>query len=124
MASNQEIQRPAKPAPTDRKKEKSNSVYAAGADGTLYELPADVAKKHEVTEDRARALGDVPIIPAAEGAEDEVGGRHRVWLRDGTYRYHNDWLYGPYLWHADYSYYNGYHWHPNPNSPRAYDSDD
>jgi len=80
---NQETSRPAKPAPTDRKKEKSSNVYAAGADGTVYELPSDVAKKHELTEDRAKALGDVPIIPSTEGEEDEVGGRHRVWLRDG-----------------------------------------
>jgi hypothetical protein len=124
MAMNQKQNRPAGPPPSGKKKEKMDSVFASGADGTVYEIPKDAAKKYELTEDRARTLGDVPIIPQSDEGGDEVGGRHRVWLQDGTYRYHSDWLSGPYLWHADWTYYNGPHWHPNVNSPIAYDLDD
>jgi hypothetical protein len=120
----QQPQRPYTKAPTDKPKAQMDVVFATSPDGAVYELPKDVAKRYEFTEERAKTLGDVPLAPTVVPAADEVGGRHRMWLRDGTYRFHNDWNYGPYIWHADYAVYTGYHWHPNADSPVAYDVDD
>jgi hypothetical protein len=119
----QQQERPLTKAPTDKPKTQLDVVFATSPDGTVYEIPKELAKKFEFTEERAKTLGDVPLTPNVVPAADEVGGRHRMWLRDGTFRFHNDWHYGPYIWHANYAVYSGYHWHPNPNSPLARDVD-
>jgi hypothetical protein len=117
-------QRPAGPAPAGQEKVKLDVVFATSPDGKVYELPSEVATKYEVTEERAKQLGHVPIIPRDYGEDEEVGGRHRTLGSDGTLRHHSNWQTGPYVWHRDYRSYNGPHWHPNPESPLAYDMND
>ena len=117
-------QRPDSPAPAGQKKVALNVVYATSLDGKLYALPTDVAGAHEVTKEQAREIGHLPIVPDQWNEEDEVGGRHQVLLPDGTTRYHGNWITGAYIWHRDYRAYAGPHWHPDPNSPIAYDEKD
>lgn len=130
-AQSNEGQRPQSPPPDNRPKEELDVVFATSPDGRIFEIPTSVADKHEMTQDRARELGEVPILPyslltrreGAESQEAEVGGRHRVLLVDGTYGYHSDWLYGPYIWISNGRSYRGWHWHPNRYSALAYDVD-
>ena len=116
-------QRPDGPAPGGHRQEPLDVVFVTSLDGKLYELPTAVAAKYEVTEARARELGDIPIKPEQED-DDEVGGRHRMLLPDGTTRYHANWVSGAYVWHRDYRSYSGPHWHRDPNSPLGYNMQD
>jgi hypothetical protein len=102
--------RPAAPAPEGQQKEQLEAVLAH-AGGRTFEIPMEVAQRYESGDDHDR------------GGDDEVGGRDRRWLRDGTFRYHSDWAFGPYVWITDGRSYRGQHWHPNPDSPFAYDMD-
>lgn len=101
--------RPSSPAPGDKKKESREVVYASHGD-KHYEIPLSAAQQYEAKDSHD------------EGGDDEVGGRHRVQTGLG-FTYHSDWLHGTYVWITDGRSYRGYHWHPNPYSPYAYDMD-
>jgi hypothetical protein len=104
--------RPAQPAPEGASKERMDVVLAY-AEGKVYEIPTDVAKKYESSDDHGK-----------DADEDEVGGRHLTWLPGlQQYGYGSNWLVGSYIWITDGRSYRGPHWHPNVNSPFAYDMD-
>lgn len=102
--------RPASPAPGDKKKESRDVIYAMH-EGKNYEIPVSAAKQYESKDSHD------------QDESDEVGGRHRTHLVNGTFGYHSDWQYGTYVWITDGRTYSGYHWHPNQFSPYAYDMD-
>lgn len=104
--------RPSSPAPDDRQKESKDFIFASDG-GKTYEIPLSVAQQY-VSQDTHDQQGD---------GGDEVGGRDRRLLRDGTYGFHGDWQYGYYIWISDGRTYGGYHWHPNRYSYFAYDPD-
>jgi hypothetical protein len=109
-AQQQAENKPSQPAPAGESKEKMESVIAYAGD-KVYEIPMDVASQYE-----SRDSHD-------QGEDDEVGGRHGVVLNSGHWGYHSNWLTGPYIWITDGRSYRGPHWHPNVNSPFAYDMD-
>lgn len=103
--------KPAQPAPEGQKKEELDVVIAYTGD-KMYEIPLSVAQQYESRDTHDEAEGD------------EVGGRHQAWIPAlQRWGYHSNWLYGPYIWITDGRSYHGPHWHPNVNSPFAYDMD-
>jgi len=98
-----------------------NTIFATGADGKIYEIPAASASEFLITPERVKELGHLPILPytklaapspsVTEGELEEVGGRHRVLLRNGTFGWHTDFAYGTYRWVSNGQYYTGWHAH-------------
>ena len=117
MSSQLDQQRPQGSPPDNRPKQKLDAVIAQDAEGNFYQIPSAQAEQFKAGslhgEDRGQS-----------GSEDEVGGRDARWLTDGTFGYHSNWCYGPYVWWRDLRSYTGWHWHPNKYEYRAYDQDD
>jgi len=99
-----------------------STIFATGADGKIYEIPAATASEFVVTPERVKELGHLPILPytkllepiAADEPEqelEEVGGRHKMILRSGRYGWHTDLQYGTYRWVSNGCYYTGFHAH-------------
>ena len=114
---------------------KLDSIFATGPDGRIFEIPNAQATGYEVTEERERELGHLPLVPynllmaIAAGNTDEtdvdveteeaVEGRHltldpSVGASGGltTWSWHTDWQYGAYTDVNDGSVYVGMHRHP------------
>ncbi len=114
---------------------KLNSVFATGSDGRIFEIPTELASGYEVTEERERELGHLPLVPynllmaiaagntddtdAEIETEEAVEGRHLTLdpsVSGGggltTWSWHADWQYGAYTDVTDGSVYVGMHRHP------------
>jgi hypothetical protein len=52
-----------------------------------------------------------------------VGGRDARYVAGRGVIYPPFWHFGPYVWLCDGYVYTGWHWHPNPYSPGAWDRD-
>ena len=87
------------------------TVFLAGLDGFVYEIPEDVALTYRITPDRIKELGHLPISAERVGAgEPEVIGHHFVIGPDGVYGPHTDLLFGTAIAN-DGRYYSGWHRH-------------
>lgn len=103
--------KPAQPAPEGQSKERIEAVIGYAGD-KKYEIPMNVAQQYESRD------GD------DQADDEEVGGRDARYLPAlGRYGYHSNWATGSYIWITDGRSYRGPHWHPNVNSPFAYDMD-
>lgn len=110
---------------------KLDTVFATGPDGRIFEIPAEQASSYEVSEERERELGHLPLVPynllmaIAAGntddveTEEAVEGRHltldpSVGTGGGltNWSWHTDWQYGAYTDVKDGSVYVGMHRHP------------
>lgn len=110
---------------------KLNSVFATGPDGRIFEIPVEQATGYEVSEEREKELGHLPLIPynllmaIAAGntddtdTEEAVEGRHltldpSVGGAGGltNWSWHTDWQHGAYTDVNDGSVYVGMHRHP------------
>ena len=97
-------------------KRKLDVVFASGPEGKVYAIPLSVAAEFE--------SDDKHLTRFLRGGEpDEVEGRHKVLLVDGTFEYNSQWHVGAYLWIVNGGSYYGSHWHPNRHSPYAHDQD-
>ncbi|MGK0185962.1 MAG: hypothetical protein ACI9R3_001745 [Verrucomicrobiales bacterium] len=112
------------PTPEDfaaKPKTKLDLVYAAGAEGEVYAIPLDIARKHRVNAAEEGEpfidLERAAVTNEEDDAEEEVAGHHA----DGGLGYHGDWRYGTYCWRKDGNWYTGWHHHPNWFSHLAVD---
>jgi hypothetical protein len=89
------------------------TVFLAGLDGCVYEIPEEVALTYRITSARIKELGHLPIAAKHAGAtEPEVVGHHYVIGPDGTYGPHSYLLFGTAI-ASDGRYYSGWHRHPH-----------
>jgi hypothetical protein len=95
------------------------SVFLTGLDGLVYEFPEAAAKQHQVSPERIKELGHLPIVPYTKlvlpnsNEGDEVSARHYVLRDDGQYGPHSDLLYGAAVSEKDGICYVGLHFHPH-----------
>jgi hypothetical protein len=87
------------------------TVFLAGFDGCVYEIPEEVALTYRITPVRVKELGHLPVS-AKQVVEPEVVGHHYVIGPDGTYGPHADLLFGTAI-ASDGRYYSGWHRHPS-----------
>jgi hypothetical protein len=89
-----------------------DTIFLAGLDGFVYELPEEVAKRYRITPARVEALGHLPLAPYPPATPPEVVGHHFVVNADGVYGPHTDVLLGTAI-ASDGRYYTGWHRHPH-----------
>jgi hypothetical protein len=102
------------------------SVFLTGLDGHVYEFPEAIARQHQVSPERIKELGHLPIVPYTKlvlpnsNEGDEVSARHYVLREDGQYGPHSDLLYGTAVSEEDGVCYVGLHFHPHGGFPARF----